>query len=153
MSIPEYPEHDQPAYRNAPCLHLRFIERGGKTKITLPDGNPIITKPPGQTVSPLRDTLVRSQQWHEWLAQGKFRTVKELADHEGIKNKSYPLSIMALYSLAPDIQEAILTGEGLEDMLSAKRIRHLKIPEDWSLQQKILFNSEAFYSSILRTCP
>ena len=123
-------------------LPIRFIKRGGKTKITTPEGQEVVTKAKKHPAPELRDALVRSHQWHQWLAEGKFRTVKELARHEGIKNKSYPYYIMGLFSLSPEIQESILTGEGAECIRPVHVIRQIEIPEAWSLQQAALLQED-----------
>ena len=111
-------------------LPIRFIKRSGKTLISTPDGQPMITKDQKHPAPALRDALVRSHQWHEWLAEGRFRTVKELAEHEGVQNKGYPYYIMGLFSLSPDNQEAVLIGDGLESIKPVNALRQTEIPED-----------------------
>ena len=122
-------------------LPIRFSRRGGRTHILTPDGQPLVAPSKTTPPSPLRELLVRSHQWHEWLDKGKFRTVKEIAEKEGIKNKNYPYFIMSLYSLAPGIQEIILTGEGLDRLRSVKDIRQVELPDEWELQEGVVFRA------------
>lgn len=121
-------------------LPIRFSRRGGRTQILTPDGKPLVAPSKTAPPSPLRELLVRSHQWHEWLNKGKFRTVKEIAEKEGIKNKSTPYFIMSLYSLAPGIQEIILTGEGTDRLRSIKDLRKIELPDEWALQEGVLFH-------------
>jgi hypothetical protein len=80
-------------------------------------GRKTILSPAGQPVNPDRNTeadvtlinaLVRAHRWNRWLAKGKYGSVKEIANDEGISSPSYASRILRLTLLAPDIQEAIL---------------------------------------------
>ncbi len=82
-------------------------------------GHKMILSPTGQPVNPDRNdhadatlvnALVRAHRWNKWLAEGKYKDVKTLAAAEGITSPSYASRILRLVLLAPDIQEAILTG-------------------------------------------
>ena len=48
---------------------------------------------------------------------------------------------MSLYSLAPGIQEIILTGEGVDRLRSVRDIRQVVLPEEWGLQEGVVFRA------------
>ena len=53
--------------------------------------------------------LVRAFRWKRMLDEGRYASVRELADGEGVK-PSYAAGMLRLTLLAPDLVEAILDG-------------------------------------------
>ncbi|KAA8607581.1 hypothetical protein AL036_10415 [Salipiger aestuarii] len=97
-------------------LHVPFrvVKRGGRKEMQLPEG----VKQPRRTDSTLVKALARAFRWKRMLESGKFTTIAELAEREGIAS-SYMTRVLRLTLLAPDIVELILDGkQGQEFTLS-----------------------------------
>lgn len=97
-------------------LHVpfRIVKRGGRKEMQLPAGVAL----PRQTDNTLVKALARAFRWKRLLESGKFATIAELAEREGIA-PSYMTRVLRLTLLAPDIIEAILAGrQGLEVTLA-----------------------------------
>lgn len=88
-------------------LHVpfRFVKRGGRKEMQLPDG----AVQPRRTDSTLVKALARAFRWKRMLESGDFATIAELAEREGIAT-SYMTRILRLTQLEPDIIEAVLDG-------------------------------------------
>ncbi len=84
---------------------FRFIKRGGRKEVQLPDGAPVHRR----TDNTLIKALARAFRWKRMLDSGEFTTINELAEREGIA-PSYMTRVLRLTLLAPDIVEAILDG-------------------------------------------
>lgn len=106
-------------------------------------GRKTILSPNGQPVNPDRNTeadvtlinaLVRAHRWNRWLARGKYDSVKEIANDEGITSPSYASRILRLVLLAPDIQEAILNSTHPATLTLADFMD--PFPQVWELQRK-----------------
>ncbi len=102
-----------------------------------------ILSPTGQPVNPDRNTeaditlinaLVRAHRWNRCFAGGKYDSVKEIADDEGITNPSYASRILRLALLAPDVQEAILNSTHPATLTLADFMD--PFPQIWELQRK-----------------
>ncbi len=78
--------------------------------------------------------LARAWQWQEELESGEYSTVEELATAKQI-DVSYVRRMLRLNSLAPDIVEAILMGNG-PDGLSLRQL-HRGIPVSWKTQREL----------------
>jgi hypothetical protein len=88
-------------------LHVpfRFVKRGGRKEMQLPDSSP----PQGKTDNSMVKALARAFRWQRMLNSGQFATIKELAVREGI-SPSYVTRVLRLTLLAPDLVEVILDG-------------------------------------------
>ena len=81
-------------------LHVpfRFVKRGGRKEMQLPDG----AGQPRRADSTLVKALARAFRWKRLLESGEFATIAELAEREGIA-VSYVTRILRLTLLAPDV--------------------------------------------------
>ena len=88
-------------------LHVpfRIVKRGGRKEMHLPEG----ATHSRRTDNTLVKALARALRWKRMLESGKFATIAELAEREGIA-PSYMTRVLRLTLLAPDIVEAILDG-------------------------------------------
>ena len=93
-------------------IPIRFAKRGGLTRIVLPEGYESSLDRPHPAPT-LRNALVTAWEWLEQLESGKAKSLKALCSKQGKTSKGEASRILKLTCLAPDIQEAILTGEGL----------------------------------------
>jgi hypothetical protein len=116
-------------------IPMRFQRRGGRKRIVAPDGSelPPPTKP--QPDGTLVKALARAWRWQRMLDDGIHASVSEIAVAEGI-SKSYISRILRLALLAPDIVEAILSGE-TGQALTLERLERL-MPASWGDQRRDL---------------
>ena len=106
---------------------FRFVKRGGRKEMQLPEGAAQQRK----TDSALVKALARAFRWKRILESGDFVTINELAEREGIA-VSYLTRVLRLTLLAPDIVEAILDGTQGPDVTLSRLLEPL--PADWRLQ-------------------
>lgn len=106
---------------------FRFVKRGGRKKILLPEG----TMQPKMADNTLIKALARAFRWKKMLETGNFVTIAELAKTEGIA-PSYMTRVVRLTQLAPDIVEAILDGRQGPKVTLAKMFE--PFPHEWSRQ-------------------
>ncbi len=112
-------------------LHVpfRFVKRGGRNEMQLPDGV-VQTR---RTDSTLVKALARAFRWKRMLDSGEFATIAELAEREGIA-PSYMTRIMRLTLLAPDIVEAILDGRQGTEVSLARVLEGFQV--EWGSQRQ-----------------
>ena len=94
-------------------IPIRFVKRGGLTRIVLPEGYTPSAPDRPHPAPTLRKALVTAWEWQEQLESGKAKSLKALCAKQGKTSKGEASKILKLTCLAPVIQEAILTGEGL----------------------------------------
>ena len=75
--------------------------------ITLPDGSAHEPRPWDTEPTPLQLALARSYRWLAMLETGQARSLREIAEKEGVDN-SYVSRMVNLTTLEPDIVQAIL---------------------------------------------
>lgn len=114
---------------DAVTLHVpfRIVKRGGRKEMQLPDG----AMPSRRTDSTLVKALARAFRWKRMLESGKFATIAELAEREGIA-PSYMTRVLRLTLLAPAIVEAILDGRQGPAMTLARVLE--PFPLEWKRQ-------------------
>lgn len=106
----------------------RVVKRGGRKEMQMPDG----VKQPHRTDSTLVKALARAFRWKRMLESGKFATIAELAEHEGIAT-SYMTRVLRLTLLAPDIIEAIVDGKHGLGVCLGRLLA--PFPMDWTHQR------------------
>jgi hypothetical protein len=107
--------------------------RGGRKEIVVSDGLPRRRGPVSQTYGALVLAVVRGHRWRELLESGRYSSIDALAARMGV-DSSYVGRHLNLALLAPDIVEAIVTGQE-PDGLSLERLRRL--PLDWEEQRRV----------------
>ncbi len=114
-------------------LHVpfRFVKRGGRKEMQLPDG----AAQPREADNTLVKALARAFRWKRMLESGEFATIAELAEREGIA-PSYMTRVMRLTLLAPDIVETILDGKQGPAVTLARVLE--PFPVVWVEQQQSL---------------
>lgn len=111
-------------------LHVPFrvVKRGGRKEMQLPDG----AAQPRRTDNTLVKALARAFRWKRMLESGKFTTIYELAEREGIA-PSYMTRVLRLTLLSPDIVEAILDGKQAPKITLVRVLE--PFPTGWTEQQ------------------
>lgn len=111
-------------------LHVpfRFMKRGGRKEMQLPDG----AAQPRRADNTLVKALARAFRWKRMLESGEFATIAELAEREGIAS-SYMTRVLRLTLIAPEFVEAILDGKQGPEVTLARVLDPL--PVEWSKQR------------------
>jgi hypothetical protein len=90
-------------------IPMRFHRRGGRKRIVAPDGSEIAPTTKSQPDGTLVKAFARAWRWQGMLEEGRFASVRELAEAERV-SLSYISRILHLTLLAPEIVERILDG-------------------------------------------
>ena len=109
-------------------IPFRLVKRGGRKEMQLPDGAPSQRKMDNTLVK----ALARAFRWKRMLDSGKFASIAELAEREGIA-PSYMTRVLRLTLLAPDIVEAILDGKQAPKTTLARVLE--AFPVEWGNQR------------------
>ena len=107
-------------------------KRGGRTLVITPDGVTSAPAPRTRVDSALLKALARGFRWRKLLEKGDFSTIEELADAEN-NNPSYVSRLLLMTLLAPEIVEAILTGNQPAGLTMAKAMH--PFPMEWTNQR------------------
>jgi hypothetical protein len=114
---------------------MAWRRRGGRKVIVAPPGCDDWTPPP-KIDRALVKALARAHRWRRLLEEGRFSTLAEVADAEGI-SRSYVCRVLRLTLLAPDIVERILDG-----LQTAALAQFLKpFPVEWEKQRNTSYDS------------
>jgi len=118
---------------------LNIQRRGGRKVVIAPDGS-VLPQARQSLVPPTADpvlvkALARAFRWKRMLDEGRYASVRELADGEGVK-PSYAAGVLRLTLLAPAVVEAILDGRQAARASLAGLMA--KAPPDWPRQGPLL---------------
>lgn len=116
-------------------IPMTFRRRNGRKKIVLPDGVGEVAAGEDDARCPLKVALARAFRWQKMIESGEVASNCDLA-RKLKRDQSYIARTIRLASLAPDIVEAILTGNE-SDGLSLKSLRG-EIPMPWDEQRNQL---------------
>jgi DNA invertase Pin-like site-specific DNA recombinase len=121
---------DSPIELTAP---VAFRRRGVELRLVLPRQNDRSRCDPT-----LIKAIARGRAWFEELAAGRARSLRELAERDGITRR-YVRRLVDLAFLCPELVEAILQGRQPVE-LTATRLTELDLPLDWTDQRRLLAN-------------
>jgi hypothetical protein len=112
-------------------IPMGFQRRGGRKRIVTLDGGELAPSSKPQPDGTLVKALARAWRWQRMLDEGRFASVRELADAERV-GLSYISRILRLTLLAPDIVERVMDGG-----LTAGLARLLEpFPIEWEKQRE-----------------
>jgi hypothetical protein len=114
-------------------IPMRFQRRGGRKRIVAPDGSELALASKPQPDGTLVKALARAWRWQRMLEEGRFASIRELAEAERV-GVSYVARILRLTLLAPDIVERILGVRG--DLQLAELMQ--PFPVEWQRQRERL---------------
>ena len=115
---------------------MAFRRRGVEMRLVLPE---VATQNDRSRCDPtLIKAIARGRGWFEELATGRARSLRELAERDGITRR-YVRRLVDLAFLSPDLVEAILQGRQPIE-LTATRLTGLDLPLDWTDQHSLLAN-------------
>ena len=116
-------------------IPVSFLQRGGRKQIVVPAGTADWQPRVNRCESSLINAVARAHRWRRLIETGKYDSAAELSKAEGI-NESYLCRVLRLTLLAPDIVEAILTGQQPRTLELQSLLKPL--PSDWGAQRKRL---------------
>jgi site-specific DNA recombinase len=122
---------DSPIELAAP---MAFRRRGVEMRLVLP--GVAIESDRSRCDPTLIKAIARGRAWFEELAAGRARSLRELAERDGITRR-YVRRLVDLAFLSPELVEAILHG-GQPVELTATRLTELDLPLDWTDQRSLL---------------
>jgi site-specific DNA recombinase len=122
---------DSPIELTAP---VAFRRRGVEMRLVLPA---VAIRNGSSRCDPtLLKAIARGRAWFEELAAGRARSLRELAERDGITRR-YVRRLVDLAFLSPELVEAILQGRQPVE-LTATRLTQLDLPLDWTDQRRLL---------------
>src|SRR5438552_18970108 len=122
---------DSPIEFTAP---VAFRRRGVEMRLVLP--GVAIQNEISRCDPTLIKAIARGRAWFEELAAGRARSLRELAERDGITRR-YVRRLVDLAFLSPELVEVILPGR-LPVKLTATRLTGLGLPIDWTDQRSLL---------------
>ena len=124
---------DSPIELTAP---MAFRRRGVEMRLVLP--GVALQNDRSRCDPTLIKAIARGRAWFEELAAGRARSLRELAERDGITRR-YVRRLVDLAFLSPELVEAILQGRQPVE-LTATRLTELDLPLDWADQLNLLAN-------------
>src|SRR5712671_3277801 len=122
---------DSPIELTAP---VAFRRRGVEMRLVLP--GVALQNDRSRCDPTLIKAIARGRAWFEELATGRARSLRELAECNGITRR-YVRRLVDLAFLSPELVEAILLGRQPVE-LTATRLTELDLPLDWTDQRSLL---------------
>jgi hypothetical protein len=113
-------------------IPMRFQRRGGRKRIVAPDGSELAPTSKPQPDGTLVKALARAWRWQRMLEEGRFASIRELAEAERV-GLSYVARILRLTLLAPDMVEQILCS-GRKDLQLVQLMQ--AFPVEWERQRE-----------------
>lgn len=90
-------------------IPISIRHQGGRKQVVTPEGATPWIPRATRIDTTLVKAIVRAHRWRDMLEAGRYSTVRDLANAEGI-NESYLGRILRLTLLAPTVIESILQG-------------------------------------------
>ena len=81
--------------------------------------------------------ITRAHRWFDDLLNGRASSLTEIAERENITRR-YVSHLMPLAFLAPDIIEAIVTGNHPVELTAESLIKRTDLPLVWNQQRELL---------------
>ncbi|MHB1001432.1 MAG: hypothetical protein ACYC27_19510 [Armatimonadota bacterium] len=118
-------------------IPMKLKRRNGRKVVILPEG---LTKQPTvpdqQCNHSLAATIARAHHWDNLIASGRYSSMLDLAADLRL-DRSFVSRVVRLTLLAPDIIDAILSGNEPSG-LTYKELTACKFPDLWCEQRKAL---------------
>jgi len=123
---------DQGIVVNVP---LTLKKRGGRKEVVLPQAFASDSPMRPSHQEALVIAIARAHRWQKLLDEGKFESISDLAREIGL-DPSFAARLLRLTLLAPDIVEAILTGDEPSGLSLTQLTKQL--PMTWEEQRREL---------------
>jgi hypothetical protein len=132
MTSPTLQNEDQGIVVNVP---LKLKKRGGRKEVILPQAFAAQSPMRPSHQEALVIAIARAHRWQKLLDEGKFESISDLAREIGL-DPSFAARLLRLTLLAPDIVEAILTGDEPSGLSLTTLTKQL--PLLWNDQKELL---------------
>jgi len=116
-------------------IPMNLRRRSGRKEIVLPPSVTTASVAPAKPPSPLALALARAFRWQEMIETGQAKSNSDLARKLKL-DQSYVARTIRMASLAPDVIQAILSGQE-PDGLSLRILRR-EVPLVWDEQRRML---------------
>src|SRR5438552_7684990 len=113
---------------------VAFRRRGGEMRLVLP--GMAMSNDRSRCDPTLIKAIARGRAWFEELVTGRARSLRELAERDGITRR-YVRRLVDLAFLSPELVEVILQGQQPVE-LTATPLTPLDLPLDWTDQRSLL---------------
>ena len=123
---------------------ITIRKRGGRRLVVAPEGQGGWAPSRARVDSTLIKALARAHRWQRMLDEGRYGSVRELADGVGVK-PSYAAGMLRLTLLAPDIVAAIMDGQQPGGMSLSLLMGEL--PSGWGQQRFLIGDRPAMMES------
>ena len=128
------PKRDEESRSVTVRVPISIRRRGGRRLVLAPDGSDISAAPVTRHIdNTMVKAIARAFRWREMLEDGKYATVREIADAEKI-NETYVGRVLRLTLLAPDVVEAILGGR--QPLRLQLNLLEQRFPVEWGEQRQ-----------------
>ena len=124
---------ETPSHPYEYLITVNLRRRGVEAKLVLDGPNGGARVPDAKLI----ELLARAHCWHEQLTRGPVRLVKQLAQDVGLDAADVGRTLQLAY-LAPDIVEAILSGDQPVELTPRRLMRLGGLPLAWTDQRKAL---------------
>ncbi len=114
-------------------IPMDLKRRSGRKEIIVPEGLPGTEQRKPTTQEPLITALARAFHWQELIDSGKYGSITELAKALNV-DRSYVGRILRLSLLAPDIVEAITSGNEPSGLSLERLVKGM--PVMWEEQRR-----------------
>jgi hypothetical protein len=114
---------------------LKLKKRGGRKEVVLPQAFAAESPMRPSHQEALVIAIARAHRWQKLLDEGKFESISDLAREIGL-DPSFAARLLRLTLLAPDIVEAILTGDEPSGLSLTTLTKQL--PLLWNDQKELL---------------
>lgn len=88
----------------------------------------------GKADTALLKALSRAHLWREELCMGRAKSLTAIANKEGVSQR-YVAHLLPLAYLAPEVVEAIISGNHPVDLTVQRLIKYRDLPLDWARQK------------------
>ena len=124
-------------------MNISEVMPNGNVRVVIPiqlrkTGRVIVRRENTQAVQsqiPLLKAIANGIQWQQWLDDGLFKNVQELAKHLG-KERAVVSHTLQLAQLSPEIIHLAVIG-ALPEHITLKSLK-TGLPADWEKQKKFL---------------
>src|SRR6266481_1589951 len=129
-----HPHQRARATAQSSLQRMTFRRRGVEIRLVLPA---VALENDRSRCDPtLIKAIARGRAWFEELAAGRARSLRELAERDGITRR-YVRRLVDLAFLSPELVDSILHGRQPVE-LTATRLTELDLPLDWTDQRSLL---------------
>jgi hypothetical protein len=112
-------------------IPIRIRKYSGRQQVILPQNIVFNDFKEKQDLTVLQTALARGRQWQKMLESGKFKTLREIAEHEDV-DPGYVSRLMNMNLLCPEIVRRILDDDIESDFAFSEIYRD--IPARWDDQ-------------------